>query len=176
MAASVRSWRSPAQCASRAGLERAHSVALDPHKWLHAPFEAGCVLVRDAAAHRDAFAVTPEYLASAPGGLASGEWLCDYGLQTSRGFRALKIWMALKDHGVEKFGRLIGQSIAQACYLAKLIEAEARLELLSPVNINIVCFRCRALGATAGGRKALNVELHVEAAGGRNRRSLRHEH
>jgi glutamate/tyrosine decarboxylase-like PLP-dependent enzyme len=142
-----------------AGLERAHSVALDPHKWLHAPFEAGCVLVRDAAAHRHAFAVTPEYLASAPRGLASGEWLYDYGLQTSRGFRALKIWMALKEHGVEKYGRLIDQSIAQAHYLATLIEAEPRLELLAPANINIVCFRHRAAGAAAAQRKALNVEL-----------------
>jgi glutamate/tyrosine decarboxylase-like PLP-dependent enzyme len=142
-----------------AGLERAHSVALDPHKWLHAPFEAGCVLVRDAAAHRGAFAVTPEYLALAPRGLASGEWLYDYGLQTSRGFRALKIWMALKEHGVEKFGRLIDQNIVQARYLAKLIEGEPRLELLSPVNINIVCFRYRAPGTTAPERKALNVEL-----------------
>jgi aromatic-L-amino-acid/L-tryptophan decarboxylase len=142
-----------------AGLERAHSVALDPHKWLHAPFEAGCVLVRDAAAHRGAFAVTPEYLALAPRGLASGEWLYDYGLQTSRGFRALKIWMALKEHGVEKFGRLIDQSIAQARYLANLIEAEPRLELLAPVGINIVCFRYRAPGATAADRKELNVEL-----------------
>ena len=75
---------------------------------------SGCALVRDAAAHRKTFAVTPEYLESTPRGLASGQWLHDYGLQTSRGFRALKVWMALKEHGVEKFGRLIDQNIAQA--------------------------------------------------------------
>ena len=57
------------------------------HKWLHAPFEAGCALVQDAAAHRAAFAVTPEYLESTPRGLASGDWLHDYGLQTSRDSR-----------------------------------------------------------------------------------------
>jgi aromatic-L-amino-acid decarboxylase len=82
-----------------AGIERADSVALDPHKWLHTPFEAGCALIRDASAHRGTFAVTPEYLMKMPRGIASANWLHDYGLQTSRGFRALKIWMALKEHG-----------------------------------------------------------------------------
>ena len=114
------------------GLERADSVALDPHKWLHAPFEVGCVLVRDAAAHRASFAVAQEYLEKAPRGLASGEWLYEYGLQTSRGFRALKVWMALKEHGVEKFGRLIDQNIAQARYLDGLIDSEPLLESVAP--------------------------------------------
>ena len=81
-----------------AGIEKADSLALDPHKWLHAPFEAGCALVRDAAAHRSSFAVMTEYLESAPRGLASGEWLLEWGLQTTRGFRALKIWMSLKEY------------------------------------------------------------------------------
>ena len=62
--------------------------------------DANCALVRDASAHRATFAVSPEYLQSAPRGLASGEWLHEWGLQTSRGFRALKIWMALKEQGV----------------------------------------------------------------------------
>ena len=75
-----------------AGIEKADSLALDPHKWLHAPFEAGCALVKDASAHRGAFAVTPEYLEFTPRGLASGQWLHELGPQTSRGFRALKIW------------------------------------------------------------------------------------
>jgi len=141
-----------------AGIERADSIALDPHKWLHAPFEAGCSLVRDAHAHRNAFAVTPEYLESTPRGLASGEWLHDYGLQTSRGFRALKIWMALKEHGVEKFGRLIDQNIAQARYLTRLIEAEPSLELMAPTTINIVSFRHR-LGGGEERLKAFNTEI-----------------
>lgn len=141
-----------------AGIDRADSIALDPHKWLHAPFEVGCALVRDAAAHRRTFAVTPEYLESTPRGLASGEWLHDYGLQTTRGFRALKVWMALKQHGVEKFGRLIDQNIAQATYLAGIIEAEPLLELAMPPAINIVCFRYQP--GLAGERlKALNTEI-----------------
>jgi glutamate/tyrosine decarboxylase-like PLP-dependent enzyme len=142
-----------------AGIEQADSIALDPHKWLHAPFEAGCALVRDASAHRNTFAVTPEYLESTPRGLASGEWLHDYGLQTSRGFRALKIWMALKEHGVEKFGRLIDQNIAQARYLTQLIEAEPALELTAPTTINIVSFRHRLAGASEERLKALNTEI-----------------
>ncbi|MBZ9675177.1 pyridoxal phosphate-dependent decarboxylase family protein [Mesorhizobium sp. ES1-1] len=141
-----------------AGIELADSIALDPHKWLHAPFEVGCALVRDAAAHRSAFAVTPEYLESTPRGLASGEWLNDYGLQTSRGFRALKVWMALKQHGADKFGRLIDQNIAQAGYLADLIEAEPLLELASPPSINIVCFRYQP-GLAGQALKALNTEI-----------------
>ncbi|MDX8433065.1 amino acid decarboxylase [Mesorhizobium sp. M4B.F.Ca.ET.215.01.1.1] len=149
----------PGNASLVAGIEQAHSIALDPHKWLHAPFEAGCALVRDAVAHRGTFAVTPEYLESAPRGLASGQWLHDYGLQTSRGFRALKVWMALKEHGVEKFGRLIDQNIAQGRYLAGLIAAEPALELTAPVTINIVCFRHRGGGLSGEQLKALNTEI-----------------
>jgi aromatic-L-amino-acid/L-tryptophan decarboxylase len=141
------------------GIQLADSVALDPHKWLHAPFEAGCAIVRDASAHRAAFAVTPEYLAAAPRGLASGKWLHEYGLQTTRGFRALKIWMSLKEHGIGKFARLIDQNIEQACYLAKLIECEPLLELVAPPNINIVCFRFRPEGIDCARLKALNIEI-----------------
>ena len=141
------------------GIERADSIALDPHKWLHAPFEAGCALVRDASAHRGAFAVTQEYLEVMPRGLASGEWLYEYGLQTTRGFKALKIWMTLKEHGIEKFGRLIDQNIAQGHYLSGLIELEPLLELVAPTNINIVCYRFRLAGADSATVKALNTEI-----------------
>lgn len=149
----------PGNACRVAGLERADSVALDPHKWLHAPFEVGCAVVRDAAAHLGTFTVTPEYLQSAPRGLAAGPWLYDYGLQTSRGFRALKVWMSLKEHGIEKFGRLIDQNIAQARYLSGLIEAEPRLQLLMPPSINIVCYRFRPGGMDGAALKALNVEI-----------------
>ncbi len=142
-----------------AGIERAHSVALDPHKWLHAPFEAGCALVRDAAAHRKAFSVTHEYLETTARGLASAPWLHEYGLQTSRGFKALKIWMSLKEHGIEKFGRLIDQNIAQARYLTDLIEAEPVLELVAPTTINIVCFRYRRHRFDHAALKSINTEI-----------------
>ena len=77
---------------------------------MHIPFEAACVLVRDRKAHREAFALTPEYLEKTERGLASGPlWFSEYGLQLSRGFRALKVWMSIKEHGLDRFGRLIDQ-------------------------------------------------------------------
>lgn len=142
-----------------AGIEKADSIALDPHKWLHAPFEVGCVLVRDSSKHLNTFTLTPEYLEKKERGIASGTWLHDYGLQTSRGFRALKVWMALQEHGVTKFGRLVDQNIAQARYLSDAIGKSAVLELVVPTNINIVCFRFNPGSLGAGQLTALNTEV-----------------
>ena len=142
-----------------AGIARADSIALDPHKLLHAPFEAGCALVRDAEAHHRAFAVTPEYLETSPRGLAAAAGLHEYGLQTTRAFRALKIWMALKEHGSDKFGRLIDQNIDQARQLTAMIEAEPLLELAAPTTIAIVSFRFRPAGLEGDALKALNTEI-----------------
>lgn len=126
------------------GIERADSVALDLHKWLHVPFEAACVLVRDRQAHRNTFALTPEYLEPAARGLAGASfWYSDYGLQLSRQFRALKVWMMIKEHGLNRFGRMMDRNVAQAHYLEGLIAADPRLELLAPVVLDIVCFRLR---------------------------------
>ncbi len=144
------------------GIARADSIALDPHKWLHAPFEVGCALVRDAEAHLGTFSVTPEYLKKVPRGIASGTWLHDFGLQTSRGFRALKVWMALKEHGVAKFGRLIDQDLAHARHLSARIEATPDLTLCFPTNINIVCFRYDSGGLSDDALKRLNTEIMVQ--------------
>jgi glutamate/tyrosine decarboxylase-like PLP-dependent enzyme len=144
------------------GIARADSVALDPHKWLHAPFEVGCALVRDAAAHCGTFTVTPEYLEAAPRGIASGEWLHDLGLQTSRGFRALKVWMALKEHGLAKFGRLIDQDLAHARYLSQRIAAAPDLQLCFPTSINIVCFRYDPGGLCEAALRRVNTEIMVQ--------------
>lgn len=141
------------------GIERADSVALDPHKWLHAPFEVGCALVRDRGKHRAAFAVSPEYLQGAARGIASGEWLHEFGLQTSRGFGALKVWMALMEHGTEKFGRLIDQNVAQAAGLAELVRSHPPLELLAEPEANIVCFRFAPPGCEEEDVRRLNVEI-----------------
>lgn len=142
-----------------AGIERADSVALDPHKWLHAPFEVGCAIIRDAHAHLNTFTLTPEYLEKAQRGIASGDWLFDYGLQTSRGFRALKVWLAVQEHGIEKFGRLIDQNIAQAHYLTDLIEANPDLELIASTTINIVCFRFNPGQLSGQDLRTLNSEI-----------------
>ncbi len=144
------------------GLELADSVALDPHKWLHAPFEVGCALVRDAAAHLKTFSLTPEYLVNATRGISAGEWLFDYGLQTSRGFRALKVWMSVKEHGAEKFGRLIDQNIAQAHRLGDLVTATPHLELVAPVSLNIVCFRYNPGGLDPAQLKRVNVDIMLQ--------------
>jgi glutamate/tyrosine decarboxylase-like PLP-dependent enzyme len=144
------------------GMERADSVTLDLHKWLHVPFEAACALVRDRKAHRETFALTPEYLEHTERGLASGSlWFSEYGLQLSRGFRALKVWLSIKEHGLDKFGRLIEQNIAQAAALTRLVQAEPDLELMAPTSTNIVCFRFNPGGMTPDALDALNEELLI---------------
>jgi glutamate/tyrosine decarboxylase-like PLP-dependent enzyme len=151
---------SPAHRARVAGMECADSVALDLHKWLHVPFEAGCVLVRDPEQQRAAFSLTPAYLQHAERGLAGGaHWYSDYGIQLSRGFRALKIWLSFKEHGLDAFGRLIEQNIAQAAALAARIAREPELELMAPASLNIVCFRYVRPGADLAALNALNEEL-----------------
>lgn len=125
-----------------AGIEQADSVAFDLHKWIYLPFEVACVLVRDAQAHRNAFTMRPSYLAETSRGvIAGGLPFAERGLELTRRFRALKVWMSLKTHGVDAFARLIEQNVHQARYLAALIEADADLELIAPVPLNIVCFR-----------------------------------
>lgn len=123
------------------GMERADSLAFDFHKWLHVNYAAGCVLVRDSAAHLRTFSERPEYLTGAERGLAAGApWPVDYGPELSRGFIALKIWAHLLEHGTEKLGCSITENCKQARLLASLIDKHPELILLAPVNLNIVCF------------------------------------
>lgn len=144
-----------------AGIERADSLALDLHKGLQAPFDVGCALVRDRRLHRRTFAEDAEYLQNMPRGIAPAEHLHDYGLETSRGFRALKIWMMLKEHGVERFGRLIDQGIAQAQYLTGLIARQPLLQQMAPTVIDIVCFRYNPGGLDENALRELNIEIMV---------------
>ena len=142
------------------GMERADSLAFDLHKWMYVPFEAGCTLVRDAEMHRDTFSLTPGYLRHAPRGAAGGElWFNDYGIQLSRSFRALKVWMSIKEHGIERYAALIRQNVEQARYLAELVRAADDLELLAPVPLNIVCLRYIGGVTDEAERDALNREL-----------------
>lgn len=140
-----------------AGIERAGSVAIDPHKWLHTPFEAGAVLIKDPDAHFATFEMHGPYLQLQERGMIAGKFLADYGLELSRGFRALKIWMTFKEQGSAKFGRLITQDINHARYMAAQIAAQPVLELVAPVDLNIVCFRHVATDEEAA--KALNTEI-----------------
>jgi glutamate/tyrosine decarboxylase-like PLP-dependent enzyme/GNAT superfamily N-acetyltransferase len=123
-------------------IEKADSLAFDFHKWLHIPYESACVLIRDKKLHQAAFSSVPNYLSAHERGLAAGpEPLTNYGIELSRSFKALKVWMSLKEHGIQKYGRIVQQNIDQAQYLGKKVLQTPNLELLVPVSMNIVCFR-----------------------------------
>ncbi|MBS1820658.1 MAG: aminotransferase class V-fold PLP-dependent enzyme [Acidobacteria bacterium] len=126
------------------GMERADSLAFDLHKWGYMPYDIGCVLVRDAEAHKAAFASGASYLTAMDRGpVADGLRFADRNVELSRGFRALKAWMSLKAHGVDALTALIEQNVEQARYLVQLIEQSDALELAAEAPLNIVCFRYR---------------------------------
>lgn len=142
------------------GIERADSLAFDMHKWMSVPFEAACVLVKSRIAHYNTFTLTPDYLEHGERGASGAKvWLTDYGLQLSRSFRALKVWMALKTHGVEQIGKSIQMNIDQTRYLEALIERESELEIMAPVPLNIVCFRYVQPELSPEAQDTLNKEL-----------------
>src|ERR1035441_10456350 len=99
----------------RALQELADSLALDLHKWMYMPYEIGCILVREEKQHRKAFCLTPKYLAHGKEehGVAGGDlpWFSDYSYELSRGFRALKAWISIKEHGSKKYARIVQQNI-----------------------------------------------------------------
>ena len=149
-----------------AGIEQADSIALDFHKWGQVPYDAGFLMVRDGERHRDAFAAPAAYLRRETRGLAAGSsWPCDLGPDLSRGFRALKTWFTLKTYGTERLGNIITRTCALAGYLEARVLAEPRLELLAPVNLNIVCFRYRADDAnTVNGEIVIDIQESGVAA------------
>ncbi len=127
-----------------AGIEAADSLAFDFHKWGQVPYDAGFVLLRDGELHRKAFASQAAYLERETSGLAGGSpWPCDFGPDLSRGFRALKTWFTLKVYGLHALGETIAQTCELARYLEQRVAANTDLELLAPVQLNIVCFRYR---------------------------------
>ena len=131
-----------------AGIERADSVAFDFHKWAQVPYDAGCIVVRDAVRQIETFSAEAAYLRRGQRGLAGGDiWPCDLGPDLSRGFRALKVWMTLSVYGADRIGAIAEQTCALATNLAVRINQEAALELLAPVALNIVCFRFIASGS-----------------------------
>jgi aromatic-L-amino-acid decarboxylase len=126
------------------GIERADSIAFDFHKWAQVQYDAGYILVRDGQAHFDTFATPTSYLKRESRGIAAGErWPCDFGPDLSRGFRALKAWFTIQVYGVERLGQMIAHTCELAQYLKQKIANQPKLELLAPVNLNIVCFRYR---------------------------------
>ena len=143
-----------------AGIERADSLAFDFHKWLHVPYDAGCILVREGDLQRQVFTFHADYLQRAPRGLAGGEpWFCELGPELSRGFRALKVWFTLKEHGTRRLGEAIFANCRQARYLATLVLEQERLQLMAPVALNIVCFRVRGGALSGAETDRLNAEI-----------------
>jgi aromatic-L-amino-acid decarboxylase len=127
-----------------AGLERSDSLAFDFHKWMHVPYDAGFLLTRDGEAQRAAFTSDAAYLTRAETGLAAGnDWPCDYGPDLSRGARALKTWFTIKSLGADALAAAMEGNCALAVQLAARIDAEADLERLAPIGLNIVVFRYR---------------------------------
>ncbi len=153
----------PEFASSLKAIEEADSVAFDLHKWMYMPYEVGCVLIKNAQAHRDAFAVTPSYLVQSDRGLAGGlESNNSYGMELSRGFKSLKVWMSIKEHGLKKYAAMIGQNIQQCFYMSELVEKEPKLELLTPVTMNIVCYRYKKVGLADEALNQLNKEIIIQ--------------
>ena len=141
-------------------IEEADSLAFDLHKWLYVPYEVGCTLIRDAKKHRDSFAITPNYLLQEKRGLSGGlDSINNYGFELSRGFKALKVWMSIKEHGRAKYAAMIAQNNRHAAYLAELVEENPYLELTAPVSMSITCFRMIQPGWGEEALQALNKEI-----------------
>jgi aromatic-L-amino-acid decarboxylase len=124
------------------GVERADSIAFDPHKWLYTPHSGGCVLVRDMTLLRESFDVADvAYVRQDKEYTQSGLDLARHGPSFSRGFWALKVWVSLLAHGRDAYARRISHDAALARYLGARVEERAEFELCAPVGLSITCFR-----------------------------------
>jgi aromatic-L-amino-acid decarboxylase len=123
------------------GIERADSIALDPHKWLYLPVDVGCVIYRDPEIARAAFAHEAEYtrIIGEEADEAFAFW--DYGPELSRRFRALKVWMLLKGVGIDSLGEAIESNLACARYFESMVRASDDFKMAAPVELSIFCFR-----------------------------------
>jgi glutamate/tyrosine decarboxylase-like PLP-dependent enzyme len=125
-----------------AGMARADSLAIDPHKWFSVPVECGCALVRDGRLLRETFSLVPPYLQTEEGkGFGGLPWYSEYGFQQTRGFRALKVWMTLQHLGRRGATAHVARHNALARRLAAMVQAAPDLALMAPVTLSIVCFR-----------------------------------
>lgn len=148
-----------AEPAKFAGLNQADSLSLDPHKWLYQPLDCGCLLYRDAEAARRAFSHTEDYAKSLVNDPVEGFAFFEESIELSRRFRALKLWLSLRYHGLANFREAIRNDLAHAQLLAGLITKQPELALLAPVPLSAVCFRYRARGDADSDCDALNQEI-----------------
>jgi glutamate/tyrosine decarboxylase-like PLP-dependent enzyme len=125
-------------------MERGDSIAADPHTWLYVPYEAGATLVRDPGRLSAAFRKFPEYLASDPESPFPGPaWYAERGVELSRGFKALKVWMGLKTHGRRGYEAQIANDVALAGFLAAEVDRRKDFERLADSPLSIANFRYR---------------------------------
>jgi glutamate/tyrosine decarboxylase-like PLP-dependent enzyme len=150
------------------GLGRCDSVALDPHKWLWVPFECGSLLVRDPERLRAAFQVLPDYLRDVAAG-QDGVNFADYGEQLTRQSRALKVWLGVKYFGLAALRQEIDRAIDHAAYAEALVRQQPLLEVMSPAQLGVVCFRVHPRGLDEqASLDALNERVNAAlSAGGR---------
>jgi len=143
------------------GIERAHSVVLDPHKWLFVPFECGCLLARDPATLKAAFHIFPEYLKDVAPGEAEVNF-ADYGEQLTRYARALKVWLSVRTLGLAPIRAMIERGIVMAEYAESLVRRDPALEVLAPAALGICCFRVHPAGVDdAAALDALNERVNA---------------
>lgn len=149
------------------GIGRADSLACDFHKWMYVPYDCGLVLIRDEAAQRAAFAARPAYLAGQTAGVGGGDpWYCDYGIDLSRGNRALKVWTALETYGADRLGAAITLNCRLAAQMGAWVAAQPLMRLAAPVRANLCVFSARA-DLAADAQSALNtaIALDLQARG-----------
>jgi aromatic-L-amino-acid decarboxylase len=149
---------SPETAAVTKGMERADSLAFDLHKWGYMPFDIACVITREDRHLVETFSMQAAYLASEERGLMArmGIHFADRGIELTRSFKALKAWMMFRATGTDLLGEHIARNVRQARYLEGLVKARPELQLLAPVPLNIVNFRCVAPGLGDEALNALN--------------------
>jgi glutamate/tyrosine decarboxylase-like PLP-dependent enzyme len=126
------------------GMERADSIATDPHKWMYVPYEAGATLVREPGLLAAAFRKFPEYLSTDPESPFPGPaWFAERGVELSRGFKALKVWMGLKTHGRRGYAAQIANDVRLAHFLAAEVDRRPDFERLAETVLSIANFRYR---------------------------------
>src|SRR5262245_37431349 len=130
------------------GIERADSLSLDPHKWLFQPFEIGCVIVRDARLLKKIYHTMAEYLEDTKRAEEEEINYYDYGVQLTRGFRALKLWLSIKTFGAAAFREAIDRGFEMAEFAESILRQSGRWLITSPATFGIVTFRFVAEGCS----------------------------
>ena len=145
-----------------AGIDRADTIAFDPHKWLYTPQSSACLLARDPQTLRAAFSIDAAYVREDAEMSGRGVNIGELGPQWSRAFIALKVWMSLAAHGTEAYARRIAHDVELARYLDDRVREHPDLESMCPVTLSIACFRYAPAGVDDATLDALNERLMIE--------------